>query len=103
MVKVMDASPEVPHFDKATWRLDIHGREAYTDNKNKIAVVALWHEEGNMGVLVTTPKKKKEAVEAARTIDNLLKKGVRGQLVEDCKEAYRAYDFRKVLQLAANY
>jgi hypothetical protein len=102
-VKIMDASPSTPQFAKATWRMDAPGRDAYVDESNGLAVIPLWQEEGNLGVLITTPGKKQDALEAARAIEKLQQKGAAARLLEDCKESFRAYDFRKVLQWVAEY
>lgn len=102
-VKIMNASPSTPQFAKATWRIDAPGRDAYVDDSNRLAVISLWQEEGNLGVLVTVPEKKQDALEAARAIEKLQQRGGAKRLLEACKEAFHAYDFRKVLQMATEY
>jgi hypothetical protein len=52
-------------------------------------------------VLITTPEQKAKAQEAARAISRLIVHGGQENLVRDCQEAFRAYDFKKVLQLAS--
>jgi M6 family metalloprotease-like protein len=100
-VKIMDAAPSARHFANATYRLDAPGRDAFVDEGNRLAVIPLWEEEGNLGVLITTPDKKAKAQEAARAISRLIVHGGQENLVRDCQEAFRAYDFKKVLQLAS--
>jgi hypothetical protein len=100
-VKIMDAAPSARHFANATYRLDAPGREAFVDEGNRLAVIPLWEEEGSLGVLITAADKKATAQEAARAISKLIAQGGQGRLLQDCKEAFRAYDFRKVLQLAS--
>jgi hypothetical protein len=99
-VKIMDAAPAARHFANATYRLDAPGRDAFVDEGNRLAVIPLWEEEGSLGVLITTADKKAKAQEAACAISRLIAQGGQGRLVQECKEAFRAYDFKKVLQLA---
>ena len=99
-VRIMDAAPSARHFAHATYRLDAPGRDAFVDEGHRLAVLPLWEEEGTLGVLITTPDQKAKAQEAARAISRLIAQGGQERLVQDCKEAFRAYDFKKVLQLA---
>lgn len=73
-VKVVDADPASPHFSHATYRLDKKGRNALIDKKNHLALIPLWSENGNQGVLVTTPDKSAEALRSAQEIEGLLKR-----------------------------
>jgi len=99
-VKIMDAAPAAHHFAHATYRLDAPGRDAFVDEGNRLTVIPLWEEEERLGVLITTPDNKAQAQEATRAISRLIAQGGQGRLVQECKEAFRAYDFKKVLQLA---
>jgi hypothetical protein len=56
-VKVMDADPDSPYFSHATFKLGGNNRNAFIDKKNNVAIIPLWSEKGNRGVLVTTPEK----------------------------------------------
>ncbi len=71
-VKIMDAAPTARHFANATYRLGAPGRDAFVDEGNRLAVIPLWEEDGNLGVLITTPDKGARAQEAVRAISRLI-------------------------------
>ena len=105
-VKVMDADPASQYFSHATYRLDQDNRNAFIDNQNNVAILPLWPDKGNQGVLVTTPDKSSEALKAALTIRRLLQRfpEPRGQkeakLIEACIESFKKEDFRACCQSA---
>jgi len=105
-VKVMDADPASQYFSHATYRLDQDNRNAFIDNQNNLAILPLWSDKGNQGVLVTTPDKSSDALKAALTIRRLLQRfpEPRGQkeakLIEVCIESFKKEDFKTCWQSA---
>lgn len=67
-VQVMNADPSARNFSKATYKLAAQGRNLFVDKKNHIAIIPLWKEGENLGVLVTTVEKSNPALQAARAI-----------------------------------
>jgi len=105
-VKVVDANPNARHFSQATFRIEQDNRNLYLDDHYKIAVLPLWSEKGEMGVLVTTPEKSSAARDAAVMIRTLLTRypEPRGesqkQRVEDCIAAFKKFAFDDCMQKA---
>ena len=98
-VRVMDASPNSAHFRQATFRLDDRTRDSFADDK--VAVIPLWRDGDKLGVLVTTPEKRAEALEAARAVAGLMKrKGPQDQVATQAKDAFLAFDFQRCIGLA---
>lgn len=105
-VTVMDANPNARHFSQATFRIEENNRNLYRDDMYQIAVLPLWSENGEMGVLVTTPEKSSEARDAAMMIQKLLTRypEPRGEeqkrLVEGCMAAFKKFAFGDCIQKA---
>ena len=97
--RIMDANPNSPHFRQATFRLDDRTRDSFVDDK--VAVIPLWRDGDKLGVLVTTPEKRSEALEAARAVARLIKRGgARDRVATQAKDAFLAFDFRRCIELA---
>jgi hypothetical protein len=75
-------------FDKATYKLEASDRNAFVDSQNNIAVIPLWEEKDNLGVLVTIPNLVQSAIKAARAIQELIDKN----RAKSSKEAETALD-----------
>jgi hypothetical protein len=105
-VKVMDADPDSQYFSHATFRLDRKNRNAFIDNKNNVAIIPLWSDKGNQGVLITTPEKSSDALEAALMIQKLFQRfpEPRGneevKSIEGCIASFKRSDFKTCCQLA---
>ena len=103
-VQVMDANPGASHFAQATYRLDGSRRNVFLDKKNNLAIIPLWLQEGNTGVLVTSPERSSEALDAASKIQRLLdrfpkpRSKEKDQAVEESLESFRRFDFRQAAQ-----
>ncbi len=98
-VRIMDANPRVAHFRQATFRLDDEERDAFVDGK--IAVIPLWREGEKLGVLVTTPERRADAVEAARAVAMRMKRtGPQDRATAEAKDAFMAFDFKRCRELA---
>jgi len=105
-VKVMDSDPDSPHFSHATFRLDRKNRNVFLDNKNNVAIIPLWPDNGRQGVLITTPEKSSKALKAALMIQELIQRfpEPRGKEVEqsikECIAYFTNSDFKKCCQVA---
>lgn len=95
-VKIMDANPGSAHFRQATFRLDDGGRSLFKDDE--VAVIPLWKDGDRLGVIVTTPERSAEALEAARAVDTLMRRaGPQGRLAVEAKAAFMAFDFKRCI------
>ena len=98
-VKIMDANPASAHFRQATYRLDGEGSSLFKDGE--VAVIPLWKDGERLGVLVTTPERSAEALQAARAVAALMKrKGPRDPLTAEAKAAFMALDFKRCIGIA---
>jgi hypothetical protein len=94
-VRVMNADPDSPNFSHATFRLDRENRGLFIDKADHVAVVPLWPDGKNLGVLVTTPEKGPEALRAARTIQRVLLRFPEprnAQLEKEVREAVASFE-----------
>jgi hypothetical protein len=102
----MDADPQSPHFSRATYKLNEGGRGLFADKKNNVAIIPLWTESDRLGVLITTPEKSNDALDAALKIQKLwvrfpeLKGKDRDQVLKECLAAFMRFDFKGSLHLA---
>jgi hypothetical protein len=105
-VKVMDADPDSPYFSHATFKLGGNNRNAFIDKKINVAIIPLWSEKGNQGVLVTTPERSSDALKAALMIRELFQRfpeprgKKEGKFIEECVESFKRSDFRTCYQTA---
>ena len=105
-VKVMDADPDSPHFSHATFKLGGNNRNVFIDKKSNVAIIPLWYESGNLGVLVTTPEKSSDALKAALRIQELFQRfpeprGKKGEKwIEDCISSFKKFEFKACCQIA---
>ena len=108
-VRVMDADRSSPHFSHATLRLDRENRTIFMDKASNVAIMPLWSEGGNQGVLITSPQKSTEALKTALLIQKLLQRypesrgpgqGEEGRLLQDCIASFKNFDFKKCDQIA---
>jgi hypothetical protein len=104
--RIMDADPGSPNLTRPTFRLDQEKRNLFLDKENNVAVVPLWEQGENLGVMVTTAEKGRDAVKAAQMILQLWQKypEPRDQkvkpIVEECLAAFKSFDFQKSYQIA---
>jgi M6 family metalloprotease-like protein len=105
-VRIMDADPNFPNLSRATFRLDQNNRNLFVDKENNLAIIPLWPQGENLGVLVTTASKSQEALQAALMIRQLGQggpdygSGKAKQQIEEALEAFRRFDFRKSYEIA---
>lgn len=104
-VRVMDADPDSPNLSKATFRPDLEKRNLFVDKLNNVAVIPLWAQGENQGVLVTTAQKSQEALQATLMIRQIWQRypeprsGKEKERVEECLAAYKRFDFQKSYQI----
>ncbi|MEW6665126.1 MAG: hypothetical protein AB1512_07890 [Thermodesulfobacteriota bacterium] len=105
-VKIMDADPAAHHFSRPTFKLGGSGKNHFEDRSNKVVILPLWSEGDRQGVLVTTPDKGKEALDAALQIQKLLNrfpeprpKG-RAVQIEKSQASFKSLDFKAAAELA---
>jgi len=105
-VKVMDADSDSLYFSHATFRLDRSNRNAFIDKEHNVAIIPLWSEKGNRGVLVTTPEKSSDALKAALMIQELFQRfpeprgEKEGQFIEECILSFKRFEFKTCYQIA---
>jgi len=103
-VRIMNADPRAQNFSKATYKLATQDRNLYVDKENQIAVIPLWKEGENLGVLVTTVEKSSAALQAARAILRLMqgeKSPEKARNVKLAVDAFQAYDFERSSRIAS--
>jgi hypothetical protein len=104
--KIMNADPKSPHFSRATFRLDRPNRNLYLDQGAGVAIIPLWTEGGDRGLLITIKEKSDDALKAALMIQKLIDRSPepRGQedrrLIEECIACFKNFDFKGCQQLA---
>ncbi len=106
-VKVMCAGGE-RDFVRATYKLELSNRNIFTDNsgifrKNNIAIIPLWQEGDNLGVLVTTPEQSAAAIQAAQAIQALMNQNFGAgnkELISRAIRAFKEKNFEKSLAVA---
>jgi hypothetical protein len=104
-VQVINAEPAAPNFSKATYKPGTDGRNIYLDKKNNVAVIPLWKEEGNLGVLITTAEKSPLALKAATTILEHMKSEKnpeRTKKIRDAVAAFKVYEFERSYAIAGS-
>jgi len=104
--KIMNADPRAPGFTRAIFRLDRDGRALFMDKTNKIAVISLWEESENLGVLMVPSEKSGDALQAALLIQRMLhrkERGPSGKLDKDVNNAvaaFKRFDFAGSARMA---
>ena len=102
-VELVNAHPTAPHFSRATFKIEEQGRNRYVDARNGVAILPLWKEKDEVGVLITTPGASDAAVKAARSISRLMARAQTGEAAAALREAlaaFRQFDFSRSHQIA---
>ncbi len=60
------------NFTEATYKLEESKRNVFFDKRNNIAIIPLWRQNGNVGVLITIPDYSEAAIKAGRAIQTLI-------------------------------
>lgn len=98
-------------FANATYKLEINNRNIFIDNsfsgffqRNKIAIIPLWKEKDNLGVLITTPEHSEAAIKAGLAIKTLIdQNSEKGAVVLDAIKAFKDNDFEKSYAIATSH
>jgi len=106
-VKLMDADPGARHFSRPAFKLaGGNGNNHFEDPSNRIVIIPLWAEGDKQGVLITTPDKGVEALDAAFKIQKLISrfpesgpKGRRMQ-IQKCQALFKSFAFKSAAELA---
>ena len=104
-VELVDADPKAPQFSRAPFKLDEHERSRFVDARNGVAVISLWKEKEEVGVLITTPGESDAALRAALGIRKLLARpgaqaGEAGKALGEAIAAFRKFDFARSHQVS---
>lgn len=102
---IMNADPRSPDFSHATFRPDREGRNIFEDRRNGLAVIPLWSQGEDQGVLVTTLEKGRDALKATQALLEIWNRPPAGagkdrEKMEASMEAFRNFDFGKSYELA---
>lgn len=103
---IMNADRSSPNFSRAPFRVDQEGRRVFLDKENHLAILPLWLQGENLGVLVTTPEKSQDALRATNRILKLWEKypeprtGKIKKISDECVAAFKAFDFQKSARIA---
>ncbi|MFH1241362.1 MAG: hypothetical protein V1689_03275 [Pseudomonadota bacterium] len=102
--RIMDADQGSANFSHATFRLDRENRQIFVDKENRLAVIPLWSQGENQGVLVTPAEKGEDALKAAQTIVELWRRfpqpGEKQKpIIEGCLESFKRFDFTRSYQI----
>jgi len=93
-------------FANATYKLEMNNRNIFIDKKNKIAIIPLWKEKDNLGVLITTPDHSEAAIKAGRAIQTLVDQNLRTSdnkketVIREAITAFKNKDFEKSYVIA---
>ena len=100
-------------FANATYKLEMNSRNIFIDTsffglfqKNNIAIIPLWKEKDNLGVLVTTPDQCEAALKAGLAIQSLINQNLeeadnkKEALIIEAIRAFRSKDFAKSYSIA---
>jgi hypothetical protein len=94
------------NFANATYRLEANKRNIFVDRKQNIAIIPLWKENENLGVLVTNPANSEAALNAATAIQALISRSTpapdsgKESGLREAMEAFKNKDFAKSLEIA---
>ncbi len=100
-------------FANATYKLEINNRNIFIDNslsglfqRNNIAIIPLWKEKDNLGVLITTPDHSEAAIKAGRAIQALIDQNSgtsdneKQTVILEAISAFKSKDFEKSYAIA---
>jgi hypothetical protein len=95
-----------PTFDQATYKLEVSNRNVFVDKQHNIAVIPLWKEKENLGVLITTPNRSEAAIKAGRAIQALIDQNLgtsnneKETVILEAITAFKSEDFEKSYAIA---
>ena len=89
-------------FSNATYKLEMNNRNIFIDKRNNIAILPLWKEKDNLGVLITTRDHSEAAIKAGRAIQELIDRNLNDKknLLVEAITAFKSKDFEKSYAIA---
>ena len=101
-VELVNSAPKAPQFSRAPFRFDERERNRFVDARNGVAVIPLWKEKEEFGVLITTPGESDAALRAAQAIGKLLARPAAqtGEPLGEALAAFRKFDFARSYRIA---
>lgn len=100
-------------FANATYKLELNNRNIFIDNslsgffkRNNIAIIPLWKEDDNLGVLITTPEHSEAVIKAGRAIQALIDQNMGATATEketvlfDAIIAFKSKNYEKSYAIA---
>jgi hypothetical protein len=100
-------------FSNAPYKLEVNNRNIFIDNslpglfqKNNLAIIPLWKEKDNLGVLITTPDNSEAAIKAGRAIQALIDQTMgtidkeKETVILEAITAFKSEDFKKSYAIA---
>lgn len=104
-VKVKSAAGS-RNFAEATYKLEISNRNVFVDKRNNVAIIPLWRQKENLGVLITTPDHSEAAIKAGRAIQALIDQNLgtsdneKETAILEAITAFKSKDFEKSYAIA---
>jgi hypothetical protein len=105
-VKIMNADPGAHHFSRPAFKLTGGRNNHFADTSGKIVIIPLWAEGERQGVLITTPDKEKETLDAALKIQKLISRFPeprperRDMQIRKSLALFKSFAFREAGELA---
>lgn len=93
-------------FANATYKLEMNNRNIFIDKRNDIAIIPLWKEKDNLGVLITTRDHSEAAIKAGRAIQALIDQNLstsgseKNTVILEAIAAFKNKDFEKSYAIA---
>jgi M6 family metalloprotease-like protein len=94
------------NFSDATYKLEMKNRNIFIDKKNNTAVIPLWKDKDNLGVLITRPDQSEKALNAAQAIQTLMTQKAASSdskkeaTIREAIAAFKDKDFEKSYAIA---
>jgi len=94
------------NFANATYNLKVNNRNIFIDKRHNIAIIPLWKEKDNIGVLITRPDYSEGALNAARAIQTLMNQNAatsdseKEATIHEAIMAFKSKDFEKSYAIA---
>lgn len=104
-VKVKSAAGS-RNFAEATYKLEVSNRNVFVDKRNNVAIIPLWRQKENLGVLITTPDHSEAAIKAAQAIQALIDQNLgtsdneKETVILEATTAFKSKDFEKSYAIA---
>ena len=94
------------NFAEATYKLEVSNRNVFVDKRNNVAIIPLWRQKENLGVLITTPDHSEAAIKAGRAIQALIDQNLgtsdneKETVILEAITAFKSKDFEKSYAIA---